>query len=41
VVDVVLHRDRQYALVDELANRVLDQTLLGCKLEIHDASLVP
>jgi hypothetical protein len=41
VVDVVLHRDRQNSLVDEFANRLLDEPLFGCKLEIHAASLVP
>src|SRR4051812_3998012 len=35
VVDVVLHGDRQDALVHELANRVLDQPLLVGQLEIH------
>src|SRR3954454_6778519 len=35
VVDVVLHCDRQDALVHELADRVLDQPLLVGQLEIH------
>ena len=39
VVDVVLDRDRQDALVDEGAHRVLDQPLLVGELEVHGASL--
>jgi hypothetical protein len=35
VVDVVLDRVRQHAVVDELADRVLDQALLVGELEVH------
>jgi len=35
VLDVVLDRDRQDALVDERAHRVLDQSLLVGELEVH------
>ena len=35
VVDVVLDRVREHALVDEGADGVLDQFLLGRELEIH------
>ena len=35
VIDVVLDRDRQDAIVDEGAYCVLDQALLGRKLEVH------
>jgi hypothetical protein len=37
VVDVVLDRIRQHALVDEVAHRLLDQALLVCQLEVHSA----
>ena len=40
VVDVVLDRLRQHALVDERADGVLDQTLLGGELEVHGRGLV-
>ena len=33
--------DWEAVLVDEFANRLLDEPLFGCKLEIHAASLVP
>ena len=39
VVDVVLDRVRQHALVDERAHRVLDEALLLGKLEVHGGSL--
>ena len=35
VVDVVLDRVRQHALVHEVANRLLDQALLVGELEVH------
>ena len=35
VLDVVLDRDRQHALVDEGADGVLDQALLVGELEVH------
>ena len=41
VVDVVLDRDRQHALVHEGADGVLDQPLLVGELEVHAASLLP
>ena len=35
VVDVVLDRVRQHPRVDEIANRLLDQALFVCELEVH------
>ena len=37
VLDVVLDRDRQDLVVDEIPHRVLNQPLLGCELEVHGA----
>ena len=40
VVDVVLDRVRQHALVDECADGALDQALLGGEIEVHGRGLV-